>query len=121
MNKNTIDSPVSKLDVTTKMFDQQYQTQIAAGANEYELVKSFFKDVSGSENIASNFTTMLYKISSVTGFTVLQLLDDMKGKSKLQINGSMAYYLNSLKSKTTLYGVSVIPEVNFSVQRNIVI
>ena len=118
---NTVDAPKSQLDTITKTFDKDYQSQVSIGANEYEIVKSFFLDITGSENVSSNFTIMLFRISALTGLSVLQLLDEMKGKSKLQINASMAYYLNSLKSKTTLYGVSVIPEPNFSVQRNIVI
>lgn len=118
---NTVDAPKSQLDQVTKKFDKDYQSQISIGANEYEIVKSYFLDITGSENVSNNFTLMLFRIAAITGFTVLQLLDDMKGKTKLQVNASMAYYLNSIKSKTTLYGVSVIPEPNFSVQRNIVI
>jgi hypothetical protein len=33
----------------------------------------------------------------------------------------MIYYLNNIKSKTALYGISVIPQPNENVQRNIIL
>ena len=41
-------------------------------------------------------------------------------ETKVQVNSEMAYYLNLLKSKTALYGVSTVPTPNQAVQRNII-
>ena len=38
----------------------------------------------------------------------------------LKVNTEMAFYLNLLKSKTALYGVSNVPSPNQAVQRNII-
>ena len=47
--------------------------------------------------------------------------DYIKGlNSKLEMNTVITYYLNSFKSKTTLYGISIIPRSNQPVARNIV-
>lgn len=121
MEKNTVDAPQSQLDKTVRTFEQSYDTQIVINAPEYEIVRSYFKEISNSDNIANNFATLLFRISNTTGIHVLSLLDDIKGKTKLEVTASMAYYLNSIKSKVTLYGVAVLPTPNISVQRNIVI
>jgi hypothetical protein len=47
-------------------------------------------------------------------------LDQIKGTKTMEMNQIMAYYLNSLKSKTSLYGVAIIPRSNQPVARNIV-
>jgi hypothetical protein len=64
---------------------------------------------------------MLFRISNITGENPLTLLEYMQGGTKLQVTSLMAYYLNGLKSKTTLYGISVTPSPNQTIQRNIVI
>ena len=41
-------------------------------------------------------------------------------ETTLQVNTEMAFYLNLLKSKTALYGVSNVPTPNQAVQRNVI-
>jgi hypothetical protein len=115
-----IDGPQSQLDTTVRVFDSFYNYEAAIDSNEYEIVNSYFKSVCGSANVANNFTTMLFRIVSITGQDAMTLLDNIQGTTKLETTAMMAYYLNSLKSKTTLYGVSVVPAPNETVQRNIV-
>jgi hypothetical protein len=115
MSQTTLDSaPRTQVDLT-------YDSVAPINAAEYEVVRSYFKDMSNSDTIAGNFTLFLFRIADMTGYNVLTLLDDVKGKTNLEINATMAYYLNSVKSKTTLYGVSVSPQPNQVTQRNIVI
>jgi hypothetical protein len=38
----------------------------------------------------------------------------------MEMNQTIAYYLNSFKSKTSLYGIAVVPKSNQPVSRNIV-
>ena len=71
-------------------------------------------------NIAGNLTTMMFRISQETGIPVLDLLGFIKGKTKLEMNQVITYYLNSFKSKTTLYGTGMVPQPNQPVARNIV-
>ena len=115
-----IDGPQSQLDTTVRVFDSFYNYEAAIDSNEYEIVNSYFKSVCGSANVADNFTTMLFRIVSITGQDAMTLLDNIQGTTKLETTAMMAYYLNSLQSKTTLYGVSVVPAPNETVQRNIV-
>jgi hypothetical protein len=116
-----IDGPVSKNDMATRVIDQYYHFDLTVNTDQYDIVYSYFYSESLNKNTASNFTTMLFRISSITGKDALELLEYMKGKTKMDVNTIMAYYLNSMKSKTTLYGVNMIPPPNQTVQRNIVI
>lgn len=116
-----IDGPQSQLDISVRVFDNFYDFDISVNADLYEIVNSYFISVCDTPAIAKNFTTMLFRIANVTGENPLTLLDNISGKNKLETNALMAYYLNSIKSKTTLYGVSVTPIPNETVQRNVVI
>lgn len=115
-----IDGPRSQLDTTVRVFDSFYNYEAAVNADAYEIVNSYFKSVCANTSIANNFTAMLFRIVSLTGQDAMTLLDNIQGTTKLETTAMMAYYLNSLKSKTTLYGVSVVPSPNETVQRNIV-
>ena len=118
---NTVDAPRSQLDSTVRVFDQFYNFDLVVNGSEYDIVYSYFYEVSNSKTIARNFTSMLFRISNITGENILNLLEYIQGTSKIETNALMAYYLNSIKSKSTLYGISAAPTPNQLVQRNIVI
>jgi hypothetical protein len=112
----------TSLDQTVRIFDAFYQTDLKVGADQYDIVHGYFLSVCGTKNIADNFTTVLFRISTQTGVEVLQLLNEIKGATNgLQMNKIICYWLNSLKSKTSLYGVGVIPQPVVPVARNVVL
>jgi hypothetical protein len=112
----------TELDRTVRVFDAFYQTDLKLNASEYDIVHGYFTSVCETKNIADNFTTVLFRISTQTGVPVQQLLDELKGtNNSLQMNKQICYWLNSLKSKTSLYGVSVIPQPVVPVARNVVL
>jgi hypothetical protein len=88
--------------------------------DEYDIVHGYFVSVCDTKSIADNFTVYLFRISQETGTSVLTLLDYIQGISKLDMNRVITYYLNSFKSKTSLYGISFVPQANQPVARNIV-
>jgi hypothetical protein len=116
-----IDGPRSQLDNTVRVFDSFYNYEDSISADIFDIVNSYFKSICATTSIANNFTTMLFRIASITGQDAMTLLDNIQGTTKLETTALMAYYLNSLKSKTTLYGVSVLPAPNETIQRNIVV
>jgi len=116
-----IDAPRSDLDNTVRVFDQFYNFDLLVDANQYDLVYSYFFKTTNSKNIAQNFTTIFFRISNITGENVLDLLGYLQGQSSVKANQVLIYYLNSLKSKTTLYGVGNIPQPSQQIQRNIVV
>ena len=112
----------NSVDQTVLIFDSFYNVRITVNAAEYDVVYSYFKGVSGNSNIAANFTSFLFRIAQDGGYKVLDLLEAIKGAgNKLQMNKAICYYLNTFKSKASLYGVGNIPNPNQAVQRNVVL
>jgi hypothetical protein len=114
-----IDSRTST-DQTVKIFDEFYSFNLIINASEYDIVFSYFKKVCDTTKIAGNFTVYLFRIAQETQVPVLELLDYIQGKTKLETNTVIAYYLNSFKSKTSIYGFGTVPQPNEAVARNIV-
>lgn len=110
----------SQLDQTVKIFDEFYDFNLVINAGEYDIVFSYFKGVCETTQIAGNFTTYLFRISQETQIPVLDLLGYIQGKTKLEVNTVIAYYLNSFKSKSSMYGFGTVPQPNEAVARNIV-
>jgi len=110
----------SQLDQTVQIFDDFYSFQLVVNGNEYDVVHGYFVSVCDTRNIADNFTTFLFRISQETDIPVLTLLSSIQNGTKLDMNRTMAYYMNSFKSKTSLYGISIVPQANQPVARNIV-
>lgn len=109
------------LDQTIRIFDSFYQNALVVNASEFDIVYGYFVTVCQTRNIAANFTAVLFRIAQETGNDVLELLKIIQGvDNKLQMNQIICYYLNSLKSKTSLYGVSTVPQANQPVARNVV-
>jgi hypothetical protein len=107
-------------DLTVKIFDDFYAFNMVVNSNDFDIVNGYFKTICDTKAIAGNFTTFLFRISQETGIPVLDLLGQIQGTNKLQMNQVISYYLNSFKSKTSLYGVSTVPQSNQPVARNIV-
>ena len=114
---------------TIQIFDSFYSSTVNVPVNEWDAVYSYFVGVlkgnSNSESTketAKKFATVLFKIAQQTGTDIMVFMDYFRTnvETKVQVNSEMAYYLNLLKSKTALYGVSTVPTPNQAVQRNII-
>lgn len=115
-----IDTTTS-LDRTVRIFDSFYAIDLVIGSSQYDIVYGYFVSVCDTKNIAANFASVLFRIAQETNIDVLELLKQIQGASnKLQTNKIMAYYLNSFKSKTSLYGIGSLPKPVQPVARNIV-
>jgi len=114
-------SNIDQVDQTIRIYDNFYNTQISVSPSDYDLVYSYFVGVSGNTQIASNMTTILFRIANAGNYNILELLQIVQGAtSSLQLNTILSYYLNTFKSKTSLYGVGNVPAPNEAVQRNVV-
>jgi len=110
----------TSMDQTVRIFDSFYAITLTINGNEYDIVRGYFVSICATKNIANNFTAVLFRISQETGIDALDLLDQVKGKKKMEMNQIFAYYMNSFKSKTSLYGIGIVPKPNLPVARNIV-
>jgi hypothetical protein len=107
---------------TVLIFDNFYNSNLVVGAADYDVVYSYFFGTSKNSQIAGNFTALLFRIAQESAVNVLELLETIKGQqNKLQMNKVICYYLNALKSKTSLYGIGNVPKPNEAVQRNVVL
>lgn len=112
----------NSLDQTVKIYDNFYVQTLVVSAIEFDIVLGYFKSVCQTEKIAANFTTALFRISQDAEIPVMTLLDNIKGTgNKLEMNKLITYYLNSFKSKTSLYGIAAVPKPNQPVARNVVL
>lgn len=108
---------------TIKIFDSFYNQNLVIPTPQWDPVKSYFDGVCDTKEIAANFTAVFFRMAQENGIDAMVLLEELKGKArnKLDLNQVMAYYFNSFKSKTSLYGLSVIPTPNQAVARNVVL
>lgn len=107
---------------TVYVFDSFYNINLVVNASEYDVVYSYFFGVCDNPNIAANFAAVLFRIAQDGKYNVIDMLETLKGvNNNLQMNATMCYYLNTFKSKASLYGISQIPNPNQAVQRNVVL
>jgi len=106
-------------DLTVRLFDQFYSYEVDVPANEYDVVHSYFLSVMSTRQAAGNFTMSLFRVAQNTGIPALTLLKEFQGLNGVNLSASLAYYLNSIRSRATLLGVGVAVTPNFYQARNV--
>ena len=109
----------NKTDLTVQIFDRFYGYQQQVPVDAYDAVLSYFKSVFGSLEAAGNFTVSVFRISHATKIPVMTLLQQFQGQSAPEITLTLAYYLNGIRSRSTLLGLNVPTQPNYYVSRNI--
>lgn len=104
---------------TQQIFDNFYNTTLDINGNEFEIVLSYFRSVTTSASQAQSFTNLLFVISANAGIPVLDLLGQLKGKTGVEMDATLAYYFNAIRGGVVLYGIAEIPQPNRTVQRNV--
>lgn len=89
--------------------------------NEYDYVLSFFKKIMKDTSAAESFARSLYQVSQTTQIPVTTLLETLAGQDEIKLNESMAYYLNGIRSPSTLLGVQQLVAPNYYAGRNVLI
>jgi hypothetical protein len=122
----TVNNSTLSLDQTVQIFDNFYNNQLVVPFSEFDMVNGYFNSVCTSSQVAQNFTYLIFLISQETNIPAVTLLKSISSGSTstqqglLQMQGLICYYLNSFKSKVSLYGISVIPQPNQNAARNVV-
>jgi len=120
---------VTKTENTLEIFDSFYAEPLSVPVNEWDVVNSYFVGVlkgdpnsESTKDTAKKFASVLFKIAQQTGTDIMVFMDYFRTnvETSVQVNTEMAYYLNLLKSKTALYGISTVVSPNQAVQRNII-
>lgn len=107
-------------DQTVRVFDRFYDYDVNVPADEYDIVHSYFVQQMGNKQAAGNFTVSLFRVAQDTKIPALTLLKEFQGTNGVNLNVTLAYYLNQIRSRATLLGVSnpVVP--NFYAARNVI-
>jgi len=109
----------NKIDQTVQIVDKFYGYQQVVAVDEYDAVLSYFKSVFGTGEAAGNFAVSVFRVAQLSNTPVMNVLQQFYGKSKPEITITMAYYLNSIRSASTLLGINVPTQPNQYVARNI--
>ena len=115
----TVNYANPKTDQTVKIFDEFYAYAANVPAQEYDAVNSYFKSVFGTALAAGNFTVTLFRIAQQSDIPVMTLLQQLQGQSKPELTLTLAYYLNGLRSRSTLLGLNNAVVPNYYVARNV--
>lgn len=107
------------LDKTVRLYDEFYNFAIDVNSNEYDLVYSYFKQVFSDKLAAKNFTITLFQVAEKTQRPVQDLLAEMQGQNQIQLTATLAYYLNNLRSNSTLLGINASVAPNYYAARNV--
>jgi len=116
----TVNYTNRNIDPTVRVFDSFYRYESNVPADQYDLVNSYFRSVMTTREAADNFTTSLFRVADQTGIPIMELLQSIQGQSGMELNVSMSYYLNNLRSNATLVGIGTPAAQNFYVARCVV-
>lgn len=116
----TVNAVNNKIDATVRIFDQFYLFDVSVPVNEYDAAFSYFRSIYTTDQAAKNFTTALFRIAENSGIPAMTLLDEMRRLGPAELNVTLAYYLNGLRSSSTLLGVNSVLTPNYYAARNVV-
>ena len=89
--------------------------------SEYDLVLSTLKKHTGEGIIAEYLASSIFTIADESGVPVTGFLDAIEGQDKDTTFKIMVYYLNQLRNRSTLLGVTPVRAPNFYAARNAVL
>ena len=102
---STVNYANYKKDLTVRVFDSFYDYDTNVPAEEYDIVNSYFSSVM-PRKAAGNFTVSLFRVAEDTNIPAVTLLQAMQGQTGMNLNASLAYYLNMIRSRATLLGIN---------------
>jgi len=117
---STVNNPNYNIDLTVRVFDDFYGFDVNIPANEYDVVLSYFKSIYTTVEAAGNFTTAIFRIAAEQDIPAITLVEQLKTSTgAAELNLTIAYYLNSLRSNSTLLGVSEPVQPSYYAVRNV--
>ena len=112
----TVNTTNFNIDQTVRVYDQFYSFDVNVPADEYDIVYSFFLREMTTPRAAGNFTVSLFRVAEETQIPALTLLQGFQGSGAsngINLNVSLAYYLNLIRDRSTLLGVGTPVTPNY--------
>lgn len=116
---STIRYPNANADTTVKIFDNFYNYEQQVPTEQYDTIFGYFKSLTSDTPTAAAFTSSLFQVAENSQTDVMVLFKQIQGQDALQVNITLAYYLNGIRSKSALLGVSTPTKPNFYAARNV--
>jgi pyruvate/2-oxoacid:ferredoxin oxidoreductase alpha subunit len=116
---NTVNALNTNVDLSVRIFDVFYGYETFVNAEEYDVVYSYMRSVFTTDQSAGNFTVALFRIAEETRTPVLNLLQSIEGQDNIVVTQTLAYYLNNMRSGSTLLGFGVNVTPNYYTARNV--
>jgi hypothetical protein len=118
---STVNQANLQTDQTVRIYDLFYNYSANVPVLEYEAVLTYFESVFKTRLAAENFTSALFRVAEQTNTSSMSLLQSFQvsGQSAPEITSLMAYYLNSVRSTSTLLGVLTPTTPNYYTARNV--
>jgi pyruvate/2-oxoacid:ferredoxin oxidoreductase alpha subunit len=115
----SVNSYNPSIDQTVQIFDQFYDYSVSVPTLEYDAVYSYLRSQFGTAEAAGNFTVTVFRISEQSQIPVMDLLQQLQGLSATELTLTLSYYLNNVRSASTLLGVNQPVTPNYYVARNV--
>ena len=113
--QNTVNAVNTNIDKTVRIFDKFLGAELVVPDNEYDAVNSYLKSILTTPLAADNLTVSIFVIAQANNIPVMTLLSELqRANGALELTSTLAFYLNNLRSNSTLLGIngSVIPNQN---------
>ena len=117
----SVNTANTNVDLTVRIFDNFYNFGLDVPTDEYDAVNSFFESIFIDKTAAQNLTVTFFRIAKESNISIMTLLNQVQGQSAIEVTATLAYYLNGLRSPSTLIGVNVPVTPNYYTARNVVI
>lgn len=108
-----------KIDLSVRVFDTFNDFDITVPANEYDAVNSYMRSVFRDPRSAENFTTSLFRVAAESNTPVLEVLQQVQAPDAIRVTLNIAYFLNGLRSPSTLLGLNTAVTPNAWAARNV--
>lgn len=115
----TINAINPNIDQTVRIYDEFYNYAENVPAAEYDIVLSYFNSVFNTAEQAQNFAVSIFRVAQESGVDALTILSEIEGTTGPQLTANLCYYLNSVRSNSTLLGILQPAAPNFWTARNV--
>lgn len=116
---DTVNVVNPNIDLTVRIFDKFYAYDANVPAQEYDVVYSYFSSMFTTADAAASFTSALFQVAEKTQVPAVDLLRTFEGQDPMTLISQMAYYLNGIRSPSTLLGVLNPTVPNYYTARNV--
>ena len=108
-----------RIDTTVRVFDTFNDFGIDVPVDQYDAVNSYLRSVFTDAQAANNFTTSLFRVANETNTPVLEVLAQIADQDRIRVTLNIAYFLNGLRSPSTLLGINTAVTPNAWAARNV--